>query len=263
VKHNRVGPDRITSNTITAKMTLNGWVQAGNHRTLTEKAFAALQEAIVTGRFAAGERLLIDELTELLEMSKMPIREALRQLEVVGLVETVPHRGARVMKLSVDDLYDVYRARLAVEPLAVRCAAERFGAEHAREAHECLARLHALPPASPETWQAHAAFHYVFYEAAESPWLMRLITPLWQTTERYRFAMPIQPRSASSRSEHKRILDACIANDAHGAGRECHDHLARTANIVAQAMGADAPFKLVEVPKRSAIQPPTASRTGD
>src|SRR5471032_2414444 len=89
------------------------------HRTLAEKAFQTLHTAIITGRLRPGARLPIEELAELLEMSPMPIREAVRRLHAAGLVENIPHRGARVTELSITDLAEVYEARLALEPLAV------------------------------------------------------------------------------------------------------------------------------------------------
>src|SRR5579862_6176697 len=152
---------------------------AAAHRTLADRAFAALHDAIVAGDLAPGERLPIEELGEALGMSAMPIREALRRLDAAGLVENIPHRGARVTQLSIADLAEVYEARLALEPLAVRRAAERFTAGHAARAGERLAALNALPDDnSSETWAAHTAFHFALYDAAESAWLTRLIGPL-------------------------------------------------------------------------------------
>src|SRR5579862_5894675 len=149
------------------------------HRTLADRAFAALHDAIVAGDLAPGERLPIEELGAALGMSAMPIREALRRLDAAGLVENIPHRGARVTELSIADLAEVYEARLALEPLAIRRAAERFTAEHAAVASERLAALNALPDDnSSETWAAHTAFHFALYDAAESAWLTRLIGPL-------------------------------------------------------------------------------------
>ena len=74
------------------------------HRTLAEKAFETLHWAIITGRLRPGTRLPIEELAEVLDMSPMPIREAVRRLDAAGLVENIPHRGARVTELSVVDL---------------------------------------------------------------------------------------------------------------------------------------------------------------
>ncbi len=110
------------------------------HRTLAEKAFEALHQAIITGELGPGERLPIEELAETLDMSPMPIREALRRLDTAGLVEHVPHRGARVAELSVDDLREIYEVRLALEPMAMRHAAERFDEDDAEIAREALAR---------------------------------------------------------------------------------------------------------------------------
>src|SRR5579862_4087974 len=142
-----------------ARLAGDGLAEA--HRTLADRAFSALHDAIVAGHLAPGERLPIEELGEALGMSAMPIREALRRLDAVGLVENIPHRGARVTELSIGDLAEVYEARLALEPLAVSRAAERFTDEHAAVATQRLAVLDALPDDnSTETWSAHTAFHF-------------------------------------------------------------------------------------------------------
>ena len=222
----------------------------GGHRTLAERAFATLHEAIVTGVLAPGERLPIEDLAEVLEMSPMPIREALRQLDSVGLVENIPHRGARVTELSIDDLREVYEARLALEPLAVRHAAENFTDADAQQAADRLAdhvrasKQRALGP----IWTTHTAFHFALYEAANSRWMLRLIHPLWESSERYRFAMlPVRLNLDKRRLEHERILQACIDHDPDRASIELHNHLARTANMIAGQMGgsSDELFELL------------------
>src|ERR1700691_3303545 len=87
---------------------------AQGHRTLAEKAFETLHAAIITARLRVGTRLPIEELAQLLRMSPMPIREAVRRLDAAGLVENIPHRGARVTELSITDLSEVFEARLAL-----------------------------------------------------------------------------------------------------------------------------------------------------
>jgi DNA-binding GntR family transcriptional regulator len=215
----------------------------GGHRTLAEKAFDRLHQAIIQGEIAPGERLPIEELAATLEMSPMPIREALRLLDAAGLVEHIPHRGARVRELSIDDLREVYEARLALEPLAVAHAAERFSDDDAARASDALRRhVRAYRHRTPaEAFAAHTEFHFSLYNAANSRWLVRLITPLWESSERYRLALPARYRRAleERRLEHERILAACVAHDAETAARELHDHLAVTANRVAHRMGAE------------------------
>ena len=127
---------------------LNRLASAGvvdSHRTLADRAFAALHDAIVTGQLAPGERLPIEELGLALGMSAMPIREALRRLDAAGLVENIPHRGGRVTQLSIADLGEVYEARLALEPLAVARAAQRFDEQDAAQASARLLRSTSCP----------------------------------------------------------------------------------------------------------------------
>jgi DNA-binding GntR family transcriptional regulator len=157
------------------------------HRTLAEKAFETLHSAIITGQLRPGTRLPIEELADVLEMSPMPIREAVRRLDGAGLVENIPHRGARVTELSVTDLSEVYEARLALEVLAIRRAAERFDAPHEATAGQRLATLnHMTDDNSATTSAAHEAFHFALYDAADSAWLMRLIRPVWESAIAWR-----------------------------------------------------------------------------
>jgi DNA-binding GntR family transcriptional regulator len=214
------------------------------HRTLADRAFAAIHDAIVAGQLAPGERLPIEELGEALGMSAMPIREALRRLDAAGLVENIPHRGGRVTKLSIGDLGDVYEARLALEPLAIARAAARFEAEHEALASERLLVLNGLiEERSPETWAAHTGFHFALYEAGDSSWLLRLIRPLWETSQRYRLASAVAPKLDTRRVEHALILRACVEHDAERAALLLYDHLATTANDVSLAMGGQRLFE--------------------
>jgi DNA-binding GntR family transcriptional regulator len=215
------------------------------HRTLAEKAFETLHWAIITGQLRPGARLPIEELAEVLEMSPMPIREAVRRLDAAGLVENIPHRGARVTDLSVTDLSEVYEARLALEMLAIRRSAERFTPDHEDTARQRLEALEAMTDdKTAQASSAHAAFHFALYDAADSAWLLRLIRPVWETSERYCLEVPECRKLQKRRWEHRAILEACVANDTDGAAVALHDHLATTANGIAKAMGGQALFQL-------------------
>ncbi len=215
------------------------------HRTLAEKAFETLHVAIITGQLRPGARLPIEELAELLEMSPMPIREAVRRLDAAGLVENIPHRGARVTGLSITDLTEVYEARLALEVLAIRRAAQRFTPAREQETREKLA---ALDPKSDDnsaaTSQAHEAFHFALYAAAESAWLLRLIRPVWETSERYCLEVPQCRQLAARTAEHEEIVAACVAGDPDRAALALRRHLATTANNIAVAMGGEPLYEL-------------------
>ena len=131
------------------------------HRTLAEKAFDTLHAAIITGAAAAGRRLPIEELAGALEMSPMPIREAVRRLDAAGLVrEHPPPRGPGHRAVGRRPA-EVYEARLALEVLAIRRAAERFRAAQAAEARKRLAIVDELgDEVSAAASEAHTRFHF-------------------------------------------------------------------------------------------------------
>ena len=216
---------------------------AGGHRTLAERAFATLHEAIVTGVLAPGERLPIEELAEVLEMSPMPIREALRLLDSVGLVENIPHRGARVTELSIDDLREVYEARLALEPLAVRHAAENFTDEDAQPRPERLA-AHVKASKQRDLGRDLVDPHRVPLRPVRRRQLPLDVAPDPSAVGDQR-ALPV--RDAAGAAE-PRQAPARARADPPGLHRprrrppprvELHNHLARTANMIATQMGGE------------------------
>src|SRR5438445_3443942 len=161
------------------------------HRTMAEFALEQLREAIILGELPAGTPLRLDELARSLGMSISPIREAVRQLEALGLAKHVPHQGARVLDFDIDELRDLFQVRLALESLAVRRAAERFTDADAAAARSHLARFDDMRGAGDvrQTLRAHSDFHFTLYEASQSPWLVALIRPPWVRSERYRPAL--------------------------------------------------------------------------
>ena len=95
-------------------------------RTLADRAFVMLRDAIVTAEIKPGQRLRLDEIAERLGMSVMPAREALKRLEASGLIESEPHRGATVAPLAAHELSELFEIRLMIEVPAIRRAAEGF-----------------------------------------------------------------------------------------------------------------------------------------
>jgi DNA-binding GntR family transcriptional regulator len=216
-------------------------VERRRHPTMAEVALAELQDSILSGELAPGSPLRLEELAARLGMSISPVREAVRRLESLGLAVHVPHRGARVSELALDDLRDTYEVRLVLEPLAVRRAAQRFTA---RDAEAARARLDEYADAHERAdlraaREAHTGFHFTLYRASGSEWLLRLIRPAWENCERYR-SISLQRRStAEVEREHLRILDACVEHQPDEAAAELTRHLSLTANLVARELGAE------------------------
>jgi DNA-binding GntR family transcriptional regulator len=226
------------------------------HRTLAEKAFGMLHDAIVMGALSPGERLPIEDLAAAMELSPMPIREALRRLDGVGLVENIPHRGARVADLTLEDLKEVYDARLLLELSAISGAAENFTKEEEESALRHLARLEqaTADEARTEALRAHTAFHFELYRAASSRWLPRLISPLWDNAERYRAAAlgGALGLFGARAGEHRRLVAACSDHDPQLAQDLLWNHLVETANGIAAEMGGPVFYELRELPASAA-----------
>ncbi|HVC88962.1 MAG TPA: GntR family transcriptional regulator [Gaiellaceae bacterium] len=228
------------------------WATSGSgFRTLAERAFAALHKGIVSGELAAGQRLRIEELAAALGMSHLPIREAIRQLGNQGLVEHIPHRGARVTELSLADLVELYDARLILEPELIRRGAHAFTEADAKAARAALDRHVAAGEQDlrVEAWQAHTDFHFTLYRPCGSAWLIRLVTPLWESSQRYRLTMSTlnaEQRRLEAAVEHEEILAACVANDGDRAAALLHDHLVKSANLITDQMGGERAFALLK-----------------
>ncbi len=215
------------------------------HRTMAEAALERLREAIILGELTPGTPLRLEDLARSLGTSISPIREAVRQLEARGLAEHVPHHGAKVVALEIEELRELFSIRLALETMAVRRAAELFAADDEQAAREQLAELDRARGArdARAAVRAHTAFHFALYEAARSPWLLRLIRPAWDSCERYRPVLlgagALQERHAELDHE---LFDACAARDPDRAAEALHAHLELATEIYEVELGGRSIF---------------------
>ena len=210
---------------------------AGMHRTMADRVTVEIHRLIIMGDIEPGSALPIRDLAERFGTSAMPVREALRRLGALGLVEIAPHRGARVAEVSIEDLEDTYRVRLLLEPLAVSYAAEAVDEEHLERAATALERHNAAMDAGDldRARTAHTEFHFLLYQGAGSRWLQRAIEPVWQNSDRYRFAAPGGEKDRS-RAEHTEILEACRAHDPAAAEAAMRRHLEGALGRIRRAM---------------------------
>jgi DNA-binding GntR family transcriptional regulator len=204
---------------------------------MAEAALERLRESIILGELTPGTPLRLEELAQRLGMSISPIREAVRQLEALGLAEHVPHHGAKVMGLDVEELRELFSIRLAIETMAVRRAAERFRAEDEERAREHLAVYDEARHRADTrgAMREHTAFHFTLYEAAGSSWLLRLIRPCWDSCERYRPVLLAEKGALQDRHEELdvELLEACAAHDPDRAAAALRAHLELATDIYA------------------------------
>lgn len=205
------------------------------HRTMAEAALERLREAIILGELTPGAPLRLEDLARSLGMSISPIREAVRQLEALGLAEHVPHVGAKVMSLDVEELRELFSIRLALESMAVRRAAELFEPADELQARAALSSFDEARHGGDmrHAVGSHREFHFALYEAARSPWLLRLIRPAWDSCERYRPVLLGSRGALQDRHEELdgELLEACVAHEPDRAAEALRAHLQLATSI--------------------------------
>ncbi|MEV4356509.1 GntR family transcriptional regulator [Nonomuraea sp. NPDC049625] len=170
-----------------------------------------LRLAITTGRLRPGAPIRQDALAEELQVSRVPLREALKTLEGEGLVTYKAHKGYCVAMLSLDDLREVYRIRELLEEEAVRRAVERLTDDDLSRLESAQKEVERAAAAGDVLAMATAnrLFHMTLFDCAGMPRLVRLIRTLWDTTDAYR---SMYYGDAGNRErvvkEHRATLDA-------------------------------------------------------
>ena len=200
-----------------------------------EQVYLLLRQAIVEGRLRPGERLVESRLASRLQVSRAPVREALRKLERDGLVVSLLGRGLRVAWLSVRDVGELYACRAALERLAARQAAERVaaglpGAQQAVAAIEAAleeehARVRSGAPVD-EMVEATNRFHAAVVEASANRCLVELMRQLQDRivqARRTSLSVPGNPRRFYE--HHREVLEAIRQGQADEAARRMEHHV--------------------------------------
>jgi DNA-binding GntR family transcriptional regulator len=211
-------------------------------RTRVDRVYQDLREAIIEGEHPPGAPLRHLELSNAYGVSLIPIREALRRLEVERLVESIPNKGARVAPISLDDMVDVYATRIVLEVEALRRAWPRIDAQLLRRVRRARAEmLKAVRTKGDRLYELHRQVHFSLYERSGSPWLMHLIEMLWSHTERYRrLAARLRTFVDLGHDLHGVVLDAIESDDLDGASQALRSDLERTQKVILEAHHQDA-----------------------
>src|SRR5690606_7315048 len=145
-----------------------------------------VREAILDGRLSPGTRVRQEALARRFGVSRIPVREALRQLESEGLVTLVPHSGARVARLDLAEHLELYRIREALEPVAAAESAPNLTDDQLDELRSLAAQIADAVDDEPRWLELDRRFHLTSYAGAALPRLRGMIEDLWNTTQHYR-----------------------------------------------------------------------------
>jgi DNA-binding GntR family transcriptional regulator len=188
-----------------------------------------LEQMIVTGIFADGERLDEIRLSEHFGVSRTPIREALQKLATSGLVEQRPRRGVFVVEPGPVELVEMFEAMAELEASCGHLAAKRITEPELRALQETnnLCK-HAVAENDADKYYTHnEKFHQLIYDAAQSSYLRDLVIKLQKRLKPYRrMQLHLRGRLEQSMSEHEAILFALSEGDSFRAANELRDHVA-------------------------------------
>jgi DNA-binding GntR family transcriptional regulator len=193
-----------------------------------DRLYRHTRSAILVGDYPPGFPLRIRDLAASNGVSSIPVREALRLLEAEGLVELVANKGARVSRLSLEDLRDAYRVRTILEAEAVRLAASALREGDRLEAEGYRDEMAAMFAAGriADAFEAHRRLHFVVYERTASPSRVRILSSLWDQTERYRrLGTQWLERPDNLADGHGQIIEALFSGDTDLAIRVLREHV--------------------------------------
>lgn len=182
-----------------------------------DRTYALLRAGILGGQYAPGERLGEAELAKLTGSSRTPVREAMRRLEIEGLVEVLPHRGARVSAWTPDDLEEIYDLRAMLEGFAVARAASRIEPKDVDRMEELCDLMEQVCPPGPDqdldrVTELNAEFHGIAREAAASTRLVTMLNAVVQLPLVVRTFHQYSPADLARSGAHHRDLVAALRN---------------------------------------------------
>jgi len=214
-------------------------VKLDNYKPLREIVFESLREAIISGVLKPGERMMEVQLAEEMGVSRTPVREAIRKLELEGFVIMVARKGAYVAGISSKDVSEVFEIRAALEGLAAALAAERINDSEKEELERVLVYKAASVEANDfsSLIEKDTEFHELIYKASRNERLMQIISNLREQINRFRMVSLAHPgRGREALEEHRKIAEAIADRDFTLAQALAQEHIGNAENALLESM---------------------------
>lgn len=203
-------------------------VNFNDYKPLRDVIFEALREAIIIGELKPGERLMEIQLSEKMGVSRTPVREAIRKLELEGFVDMIPRRGAQVADLSNKQIADVLEVRASLDGLATQLATQRI----TKDELDALKNIQAQFCSSVEKENIQGAikkdaeFHDIIYSASRNERLVTILNNLREQVHRFRVMYIKDIGSLRTLiEEHDEIVRAIEQKDIAGGIQAAQDHI--------------------------------------
>ena len=218
-------------------------VNMNEYLPLRDVVFNTLRKAILRGELKPGERLMEIQLANKLGVSRTPIREAIRKLELEGLVVMIPRKGAEVAKITVRDLKDALEVRMAIDSLSVKLACERLDENDKTEIKQaCVAFREAVKSKNVQAIvEGDERFHNTIYRASKNQKLITIAMNLREQVYRYRFEY-VKDFSYHENliREHDQITEAILKGDVETAQKIMKEHIYNQEQIVIRNLQKEA-----------------------
>ena len=206
-------------------------IRLEGYQPLRGMVFDVLMSAIMQGQLSPGERLLEVQLADEMGVSRTPVREAIRRLELEGFVVMVPRKGAYVAGLSINDVEEVYEIRTVLETLAVRLAAQRMQPADYAQLDDLSEKMRATwQEGNVDNWVSlDASFHELLYKFSRNERLVAMMNNIMEQLSRYRIISlaNVEVRH-NSLSEHQELIEALKRRDSEAAATAVAMHIENT-----------------------------------
>lgn len=202
---------------------------------LRGKVYENIREDILSGKYPQNMELKEAAIGAELGVSRTPVREALRQLELEGLVNIIPNRGAYVNMITAKDVQDIYIIRSMLEGQCARWATEYITEEQLEDLEEtlCLSEYHTKKGNYEKLYELDGLFHEQLYDASNSRILKHVLSDFHDYVKRVRKAtLAFQDRSVKSTEEHRAIFEAVRERDADKAEELAKIHVKQTIQCI-------------------------------
>lgn len=208
------------------------------YKPLREIVFESMRDAILSGVLQPGERLMEIQLAEEMGVSRTPVREAIRKLELENFVVMIPRKGAYVAGVSSKDVADVFEIRSALEGLAAGLAAERITEDELEQMERVLfCRSNEGDMDLEEVVKTDTDFHALVYSASRNDRLIQILANLREQIQRFRStSLAVPGRNKLALEEHRAIVDALRNHDSEEAQALAIAHIVTAENVMFDAL---------------------------
>lgn len=216
-------------------------IKLDSYKPLRELVCENIRQAIIAGVFSPGERLMEIQMADEMGVSRTPVREAIRKLELEGFVVMIPRRGTYVADISIKDITEIYEIRTSLDMLAAGLAAERITDDELENLNRLLVEIgqHIADNNMEKIVEADTAFHDILYQASRNERLRSIINNLREQLTGIRGrSMSYPGRLVETMAEHRTLVDCIAARDVEKAQNAARVHLENAEHTLMKSLTA-------------------------